>query len=128
MFADYPVESIELEFPDGRFSAGTVFLTIPPGADQNGTLLRNLQFEKLFKSLSEKYGKIERAGDENHTEGNWNWPVKERLRDGKRTVTVHLSYSWNPYEFIVRYSSQPAVDAAPEHKAPKKKAEKVKDL
>jgi hypothetical protein len=120
-FADYPAERYELELPDGRFSRGTVFVVIPPGKAKDGTLLRNRQFEELYKSLSSKYGKGDRFGDGKHTESNWTWPTTDARTGQKRTTAIRLSYSWDPYEFIVSYSNLPAIATTPPPKGSKKK-------
>ena len=108
-FASYPVERYELEFADGRFSRGTVYVEIPSGNGKGGVPLRNLQFEDLFKSLSTKYGKGDRSGgDGKHAQSDWKWSVGDPRSGQKRTVTIHLAYWWSPYEFFVRYSNEPA--------------------
>jgi len=117
-FAGYVVRHTELGFTGGVFSTGTVSVDIPPGNDKNGVPLRNLQFEKMSKSLTAKYGKTVRSGDGNHTEENWKWAVKG-LGNEKRLITLRLSYSWNPYEFLVTYSNQAEKpEAVPEKAAP----------
>lgn len=112
-FAGYPVDHIELEFQNGAFTTGTVFLTIPPDNDKNGVPLRNLLFESLSKSLGKQYGKAPRSGDSNHTEENWSWVTTEPLASKKMEITIQLSYSWAPYQFTVRYANRPVADTTP---------------
>ncbi|MES2572456.1 MAG: hypothetical protein V4710_20700 [Verrucomicrobiota bacterium] len=120
-FANYPTERYELELSEGRFSRGTVFVVIPQGNNKDGAPLRNLQFEELYKSLSSKYGKGVRSGDGKHSESNWTWPATDPRTGQKRTTSIRLSYSWEPYEFIVSYSNLPAAAALPQAKALKTK-------
>ncbi len=125
-FADYPVERYQLELTDGKFTGGTVYVTIPSGTDKSGTLLRNKQFEELSKSLSRKYGKGKRSGDGRHTQEDWSWASIAPRGGEKRAVAILLSYSWEPYEFIVRYSNGPFVPPPAPEPTPKKT--KKKDL
>ena len=119
-FADYPAERYELELSDGRFARGTVFVTIPPGKAKNGVLLRNQQFEDLYKSLSTKYGKGDRSGgDGKHTESNWSWSTTDARTGQKRTTAIRLMYSWDPYEFTISYSNMSFVAATPKPKGKK---------
>ncbi len=103
-FGGFLVRQTKLVMIDGQFFEGTVYLDIPPGTDKKGVLVRDLQFEKLAKSLGAKYGKGARSGDGNHTEENWKWEVTG-LGNEKRVITIRLSYSWNPYEFLVCYAN-----------------------
>jgi hypothetical protein len=125
IFAGYPVERIELELQDGAFVTGTVFLIIPAEKDKNGVPLRNQLFDSLSKSLGTEYGKVQRENKPTHTEENWSWVTTEPLASKKMETTIHLSYSWAPYEFIVRYAIHP-VTAAPT--AGPKVQKKNKDL
>jgi hypothetical protein len=122
-FADYPADRYELDFPEAKFARGTVFVTIPAGNAKDGAPLRNHQFEAFFKTLSEKYGHGVRTGDGKHTEANWSWTITDARTGQKRSVSVRLSYSWEPYEFLVTYANLPFVQAAPQpvSKPPKKK-------
>ena len=73
-FATHPAERWVLEFPGGKFSRGTVYITVPPGKEPNGTLLRNQQFEDYYKTLSYKYRRGRRGGgDQNHAQALWLW-------------------------------------------------------
>ncbi|MDB6152944.1 MAG: hypothetical protein JWL90_1397 [Chthoniobacteraceae bacterium] len=120
-FANYPAERYELELPEGRFSRGTVFIVIPPGNGKDGAPLRNHQFEDLYKSLSTKYGKGARTADGKHSESNWIWPATDPRTGQKRTTSIRLSYSWEPYEFIVSYSNLPTIAETPQLKPTKTK-------
>jgi hypothetical protein len=112
-FADHPVDHIELEILDDEFVTGTAFLAIPPGNAPNGPLLRDIVFESLLKSLEKQYGKAPRSSDPNHTEVNWSWITTEALSSKKMEFKIQLFYSWEPYEFRVRYAIRPPADAAP---------------
>lgn len=112
-FAGYPVDRIELEFKDGAFTTGTVFLVIPPNNDKNGVPLRNQLFESLSRSLGKQYGKITRGGGEHHTEENWSWITTEPLSSKKKEITIQLYYSWAPYEFRIRYANRPLAGTGP---------------
>jgi hypothetical protein len=124
-FANYPVERYELEMPEGQFARGTVFIEIPSGNAKDGAPLRNHQFEDLYKSLSAKYGKGARSGDAKHTESNWSWSTTDPRSGQKRSISIRLSYSWDPYEFVVSYSNLPATPVVHQ---PNLKPPKPKDL
>ena len=106
-FATHPAERWVLEFPDGKFSRGTVYITIPPGKSADGTLLRNQQFEDYYKTLVHKYGHGRRGGDRDHAQALWMWTASNPRSGVKEQVSILLSYSWNPYEFKVQYASLP---------------------
>jgi hypothetical protein len=128
VFAAHPVDRWELELSDDQFRRGTVYVVIPPGNAPDGAPLRNHQFEDYYQSLTQKYGKGTRgqASVGSGTQGIWNWTVSDPRTGQKDTVTILLLYSWDPYEFKVQYSNQPAAPA--EKQAPFGKPVKKGDL
>ena len=106
-FADYPTESYEMELTDGKFTSGTARIVIPQGTHKDGAPLSNHQFEAFSKSLTFKYGNAVRSGDAKHTETTWIWPNGVKPGGQESAITILLLYSWDPANFIIRYSYVP---------------------
>ncbi len=112
-FETHAVERWELEFPDGHFRRGTVYVVIPYGKSKDGSLLRNKQYDDYLKRLTDKYGKGTGFGDGKHSQTTWEMTVADPRSGQKDIVSILLSYSWEPYVFKIEYSRRAQTSAQP---------------
>ena len=112
-FETHAVERWELEFPDGHFRRGTVYVVIPYGKSNDGSLLRNKQYDDYLKRLTDKYGKGTGFGDGKHSQTTWELTVADPRNGQKDMVSILLSYSWEPYVFKIEYSRHAQTSAPP---------------